>query len=244
MPGSFNFRTMKAILNRRALLCALVLSLSPAASFLHAATPAEELAELMKEAQGKGRQGGGLAPKFLAFAERNIKDPAAADALAWVINKVEFGQEFEAAADLYAKNHAASDKAGSVLDMLGDSDADAAARCLRAILAKNANKSVQAGATYYLALWLYVESERVARVDGATASLKVAGESEKFYTQLIEKHADSRYVGKARKELNTLRTVGIGRPAPEIEGEDHKGERFKLSESRGKVTMIVFWGDW
>lgn len=235
---------MKSIFLRSAKLCALVLAFTPFATCLHAATPAEELAELMKEAQANRRQAGNLAPKFLAFATKNIKDPAAADALAWVINTVQFGQEFDAAADLYAKNHAASEKAGSVLDMLGDSDADAAARALRAIMEKNANKSVQAGATYYLALWLYVESERVARVDGAAASLKVAAESEKFYTQVIEKHAESRYVGKARKELNTLRNVGIGRPAPEIEGEDHKGERFKLSDHKGKVTMIVFWGDW
>lgn len=36
----------------------------------------------------------------------------------------------------------------------------------------------------------------------------------------------------------------IGSPAPEIEGEDIDGRRFKLSDYRGKVVMLDFWGNW
>ena len=32
--------------------------------------------------------------------------------------------------------------------------------------------------------------------------------------------------------------------APEIEGEDIEGVAFKLSDYRGKVVMLDFWGDW
>jgi peroxiredoxin len=35
-----------------------------------------------------------------------------------------------------------------------------------------------------------------------------------------------------------------GQPAPEIEGEDIDGKSFKLSDYRGKVVMLDFWGNW
>jgi len=36
----------------------------------------------------------------------------------------------------------------------------------------------------------------------------------------------------------------VGRVAPEIEGEDIDGEKFKLSDYRGKVVLLDFWGNW
>ena len=42
-------------------------------------------------------------------------------------------------------------------------------------------------------------------------------------------------------ELTHLR---IGLPAPEIEAEDLDGVVFKLSDYRGKVVLLDFWGHW
>lgn len=41
-------------------------------------------------------------------------------------------------------------------------------------------------------------------------------------------------------------TVGfeVGNQAPEITGEDIDGVAFKLSDYRGKVVVLDFWGDW
>ena len=36
----------------------------------------------------------------------------------------------------------------------------------------------------------------------------------------------------------------VGKMAPEIVGKDLDGEMFKLSDYRGKVVMLDFWGDW
>ena len=36
----------------------------------------------------------------------------------------------------------------------------------------------------------------------------------------------------------------IGKTVPEIEGEDVDGIVFRLSDYRGKVVVIDFWGDW
>ena len=38
--------------------------------------------------------------------------------------------------------------------------------------------------------------------------------------------------------------VGVGKLAPEIKGKDLDGVEFKLSDYRGKVVMLDFWGDW
>lgn len=39
-------------------------------------------------------------------------------------------------------------------------------------------------------------------------------------------------------------SVAIGQSAPEISGKDLDGVAFKLSDYRGKVVMLDFWGDW
>jgi hypothetical protein len=36
----------------------------------------------------------------------------------------------------------------------------------------------------------------------------------------------------------------VGQPAPEITGEDLDGIPFRLSDYRGKVIVLDFWGDW
>jgi peroxiredoxin len=38
--------------------------------------------------------------------------------------------------------------------------------------------------------------------------------------------------------------VDVGQLAPEIEGADIDGRTFKLSDYRGKVVVLDFWGDW
>jgi thiol-disulfide isomerase/thioredoxin len=36
----------------------------------------------------------------------------------------------------------------------------------------------------------------------------------------------------------------VGKPAPEIDGTDFDGKPLKLSDYRGKVVLLVFWGTW
>ena len=38
--------------------------------------------------------------------------------------------------------------------------------------------------------------------------------------------------------------LAIGKVAPDIAGEDLDGKTFKLSDYRGKVVVLDFWGDW
>ena len=45
-------------------------------------------------------------------------------------------------------------------------------------------------------------------------------------------------------EATRYHSLSVGKVAPETEGEDVEGQKLKLSDYRGKVTAIVFWGDW
>ena len=46
---------------------------------------------------------------------------------------------------------------------------------------------------------------------------------------------------KARLELYELRHLTKGRLAPPIQGQDHDGRQFKLTDYRGKVVLLYFW---
>jgi peroxiredoxin len=44
--------------------------------------------------------------------------------------------------------------------------------------------------------------------------------------------------------LKALVKFAVGKTAPEIEGVDAEGKRFKLSDYRGKVVVLDFWAEW
>jgi hypothetical protein len=48
----------------------------------------------------------------------------------------------------------------------------------------------------------------------------------------------------AKRNLFELRDLAIGKPCPEIKGTDADGVAFNLSDYKGKVVFIDFWGFW
>ncbi len=65
--------------------------------------------------------------------------------------------------------------------------------------------------------------------------------------QAVEKPAAAAEDSTAAKPLPSQEPEGgpaIGSVVPEIEGEDIDGVPLKLSDYRGKVVMVDFWGDW
>ncbi|HAA67777.1 MAG: hypothetical protein CMJ70_07510 [Planctomycetaceae bacterium] len=49
---------------------------------------------------------------------------------------------------------------------------------------------------------------------------------------------------QAKPILNEITQLSVGNVAPEITAEDLEGVPFKLSDYRGKVVMLDFWGHW
>ena len=78
---------------------------------------------------------------------------------------------------------------------------------------------------------------------------KYAGKVESLLTEVAENYGDVKMgrgtLGEmAEGELFAIKHLSIGKEAPDILGEDLDGEEFKLSDYRGKVVMLDFWGDW
>ncbi len=48
----------------------------------------------------------------------------------------------------------------------------------------------------------------------------------------------------ARRRLDALGSLAVGKVAPEIEGEDIGGKPMRLSDYRGNIVVLVFWGTW
>jgi peroxiredoxin len=48
----------------------------------------------------------------------------------------------------------------------------------------------------------------------------------------------------ARVDLRRFHHLAVGQKAPEIEGRDVEGNRFKLSDYRGRVVLLTFSGNW
>jgi len=49
---------------------------------------------------------------------------------------------------------------------------------------------------------------------------------------------------EAQAKKHSPEDLAIGKLAPEISGVDVDGRKFKLSDYRGKVVVLDFWGDW
>ena len=74
-------------------------------------------------------------------------------------------------------------------------------------------------------------------------------EKERLLTAIERDSSDVEYRGRRLGELvevplKVIRHLTVGKVALDIEAEDIDGKKFKLSDYRGKVVMLDFWGDW
>jgi hypothetical protein len=55
---------------------------------------------------------------------------------------------------------------------------------------------------------------------------------------------DDQLKAEVQGAIDLREKLGAGNVAPDIEGTDLEGVAFKLSDYRGKVVFLDFWGDW
>lgn len=261
------------------------------------ASPADQYAALKKEydvATGSGvpltdaerlqfvgrvyRHHFAVATKFLELAEKHPDDPIALDALlqaVWQVNTtpwpVDLVGEDPARArafELLQRDHIRSNKLGPLCQRISYGFCREYGTFLRAVMARNPHRDVQAAACLSLARFL---NNRLQRLDlcrqqpelarefaglygkGYLAELlhrdrgKAVAEIEAAFTQAAEKYGDVKLpdgdvvAERAGSELLVVRNLSVGKEAPDIEGEDQDGQRFKLSDYRGKVVLLDFW---
>jgi hypothetical protein len=213
------------------------------------------------------------APRFLDLAEKHPKDPAALDALIWVVSHATMVDLRAKAIQALLRDHVESEKMADVCRAVGHAPSDERSTpLLFAVLEGNRHRTARAYACAVLA----DQSEgrlRLAREfqdqpesatqyqgplgKGLVEQLvkadpdKLSKEAESFYHRIVKDFADvsdgqGGTLGQlAEVRIEALRNpILVGKPAGEIEGEDIDGKRFKLSDYRGKVVLLDFWGNW
>lgn len=162
---------------------------------------------------------------------------------------------------LAAEHHAANPKIAKTIARLGrmtpaekvyPKEYDAAMTLLRAVAEKNTDRTARGQAMMGLA-WEAFGKFAVAEYKRSSDEEKFAHEAEAAFERVVKDYGDCMWLwgsGKrtlgefAEQNLFELRHLRIGKTAPEIESNDLDGKKFKLSDSRGKVTLIVFWASW
>ncbi len=204
--------------------------------------------EEIKKADEKYPQPEKFASRFLNLAKKHSKDAAAVDALVWVAGRVGTAKEGLDAINLLVKEHIDDPKIAQVCQSLAYQEGKEAEDFLKAVLEKSKDHNAKGQACYALALH--------AKDRAATATEKKdpeAGKLSKDVEAMFEKmgadFADVKsYQGTlgdvAKAELFEIRNLSVGMTVPEIEGEDIDGGKMKLSDFRGKVVLLDFWGNW
>ena len=180
------------------------------------------------------------AKRFLALAQEDPRDSAALDALVWIATNCRNGKERETSLELLLKDHTKSPQMMKVAQSLVYSERKTAEPWLRSLLKEATDHEVKGWATYALG--------RVLRAEDRSGNRNLS-EAEKLFEEVVANYGDVKGYSKTladlgKGELFELRNLAIGQTAPDIEGEDVDGKKFKLSDYRGKVVVIDFWGDW
>ncbi len=116
---------------------------------------------------------------------------------------------------------------------------------LRTLMEKDSRREVRGVACLSLAQALKKRADGITTADEEAKKLR--WESDKLFDRAADEYADvkldpySTVGAKAKSELFNQLYLSVGTPAPEIEGEDQDGKKFKLSDYAGKVVLLDFW---
>ena len=201
----------------------------------------------------------------LEIAKANPKSDAGFAALEWLLTTpVAYHQPIgKQAMELMAEHHATNPKVGKAIAMLAyypptdnDPNYPAAMALMKAVAEKNPDKTARGQAALGLA-WQANRKFHMAESRGKNDTDRLAGEAEKAFETVLRDYgecpnlrtrgarpATATLAEEVDRELYELRHLRIGKPAPDIEGEDLDGAKFKLSDYRGKVVLLVFWASW
>jgi len=189
-------------------------------------------------------------PRFRAYAEKHLGKPEAIPALVWLISNGDvaggmIGQPEEHSAwaleqltTRYAEDPALArwlDRLRSAAWIVGRKPAINLFERIRKV---HSDADARAVATFNLAytLYTYAPFGRPSKKDRARA----AG----LFRQIIKDYADSSVADEAERFVFEIEHLQVGMKAPEIVGKDVEGKEIRLSQFRGQVVVLDFWGFW
>ena len=212
------------------------------------------------------------APRVLAVAKKNPDDPAALDALLWIAENCRRGDELDAALPLLLEKYRNEPRIGDVVSRLHYTQSKETEPFLRGLAQKSSIAQLKGKALLTLGRLLKGQAEpaQLLRTNAepkvrenyrnwlgedtvkklqAADPAELRKEAERSFEAVIAKYGKeksaSRTLGEAAKaELFDMRHLQIGMVAPEIKGADVDGKKFALSDYRGEVVVLDFWGHW
>lgn len=233
------------------------------------AEAAQAYAQLIKryEANRQDRQ---FVRPFLDVAEKYAGTKAALDSLTWVLKRFESGSNADRAITMLVESHAAHREIEQLYLHIGNNPSLKVAVFYRRVIAVNKNPTAVGRAHFRLGNYLVRQAEIAREVRANPDSLdkfklfygsalteylqkvdlsSIRKDAIKQFTVAVEKYPNVRtYKGElselAGREKFKLEHLTVGGVAPEIVGEDIAGKPMKLSDYKGKVVLLDFWGDW
>lgn len=185
-----------------------------------------------------------LAPMVAEKAKKKLDDPKAVPLLMWVCsatlytgNIPELGKLYDSTVDLLMEKFADRPELGPLTGYLPqDMNPAWAEKHLRTLMEKNSSDEVKVDAKFGLASILKNKDE-ASQPEAEKLLESVVADYEKM-------PAKKPMLQQIKNELNDIKVRGIGKPVPEIAGSDLDDKEFKLSDYKGKVVLIDFWGFW
>lgn len=174
---------------------------------------------------------------FQDFADENEGEDAAAHALLKVMElagQANAPQQAKYAVvdltDTYIESEVMADVA-SMLARMGSGPGGAFYKnALNTILDESPHKNAKAAALMSLGQM--------------SSDMGKADEAKAFFVRLSEEYADTPAAASAKPFIFEIERLQLGMVAPDVDAVDGAGVNFKLSDYRGKVTVVDFWGFW
>ncbi|MBL8822774.1 MAG: hypothetical protein JNJ77_09325 [Planctomycetia bacterium] len=193
-----------------------------------------------------------LAGLALALARENPKDDVGLEALVYAVSKNGGNKAVQdEARRLIIQLHLKNPKIEEALPNVARRDRDYDEALLKSVLAQNPSRSVKGTVSFLLAKSLKAQSESVkirdadieTKMKQAIAAFeKVAAEYSEVTLKGMGMSGNAAVL--ANREIDLIKNSAIGKVVQEISGEDLDGVPFKISDYRGKVILLDFWGHW
>lgn len=209
--------------------------------------------------------------KFQKLAEIDPKSEASAQSWTWIVQHLRDGDAFDSAMDSLLEHHPNySELKPVIMGMQYQPPSAGTSERFDKMLAKCTEHDlcgvVQYAQLQYRKRGTEIKKSLTTDEESAQRYLQAFGQKQldylRSFPELSEEDlltgleklsanfgdvilAGERTIGSiVEGDLFEAKFLTIGKEAPDIEGEDVDGTAFKLSDYRGKIVMLDFWGDW
>jgi len=176
------------------------------------------------------------AAQVLALVKEHPGTDAAWQGLTWVIGRAGRTEAAKEALVVITSEYIEDERLGDICLRAARAPAnESLVTSLEGVVKKSPHRDVRGKAAFALGM-------QYKQLENREAFVRQMG-------VVIQEYADVPYFRgdlktKATGELFEIERLQIGMLAPDIEGADLDGVAFKLSDYRGKVVVLDFWGHW